>query len=210
MTTRINITVDQSGLLSQAANQTRANHEALVIQQEQKKTEETGLRKLKKQRRSLGQDVKTGEPLPIAPPPSGGIFDINGSNRIGQYPAANRRTDRESERVSVIITYQLGIAVPIPDTESFETGYVTVTYDVSIARTGYLLLIEKSKEDFNFRNPLVLFLIEAVIDLSSGVPVFSGYELRASLRLASYTVQALEGARVINSPLEGWPPEDIS
>jgi hypothetical protein len=91
VTTRINITVDQSGLLSQVANQTRANHEALVVQQEQKKIEEVASKEVAKKRTALSQDIKTGEPLPIAPPPSGGIFGINDNNRIGQYPAANRR-----------------------------------------------------------------------------------------------------------------------
>ena len=90
MTTRINITVDQSGLLDQVANQTRANHEALVIKQEQKKVEEVGSKEVAKKRSALGQDIKTGELLPITPPPSSGFFDINGNNGIGQHPAANR------------------------------------------------------------------------------------------------------------------------
>jgi hypothetical protein len=90
VTTRINITVDQNGLLDQVANQTRANHEALVIQQEQKKTEETASKELTEKRRSLGQDVKTGEPLPITPPSSGGFSDINGNNRVKYDPAASR------------------------------------------------------------------------------------------------------------------------
>lgn len=92
MTTRINITVDQSGLLARAANQTRANHEALAIQQKQKKTEEAAVTKITEKRRSLGQDIKTGKPLAIATPAkAGGYGDINGNNRIGQDPAANRR-----------------------------------------------------------------------------------------------------------------------
>lgn len=90
MTTRINITVDQSGLLDQVANQTRANHEALVIQQEQKETEEVASKKLTEKRRSLNQDIKTGEPLAIITPTRAGFGDFNGNNRIGQDPAANR------------------------------------------------------------------------------------------------------------------------
>lgn len=103
MTTRINITVDQSGLLARAANQTRANHEALAIQQEQKKIEEAAVTKITEKRRSLGQDIKTGKPLAIATPAkAGGYGDINGNNRIGQDPAANRSPGSGFIDISVV------------------------------------------------------------------------------------------------------------
>lgn len=89
MTTNINITVDQNGLLAQVANQTRANHGALIIQQEQRKTEDAAVAKLTEKRRSLGQDIKTGKPLPSAPDEALGNTSAN--NRTQYDPAANRR-----------------------------------------------------------------------------------------------------------------------
>ena len=107
---------------------------------------------------------------------------------------------------TIEITWQIGIAVPIPGTESFETGYITVTKEYSGRFGDYFLLIEQTIDDPYFRNPLLVTVIDAFIAQDPGGTTFHEYAYRDASAGSSYAVQALNGAQVIYGPLPGWPP----
>lgn len=77
--------IDENGLLNKANLQRIVNRKAFEILERRKRLEELTLEKLKEQRRTLGQNVETGELLPIATPTKRDFV-------IGRDPAANRRS----------------------------------------------------------------------------------------------------------------------
>lgn len=105
MTTTINVTIDENGLLYKDNIQRIVNRKALDLVAERKKVEEVASEKLKEKRRSLNQDVNTGEPLPIASPPESSLSKVNGKTRIGKDPAANRTGRGSEEEAAVTWTF---------------------------------------------------------------------------------------------------------
>jgi hypothetical protein len=105
VTTTINVLIDENGLLDKANLQRMANRKALDLVAERKKVEEVASEKLKEKRRSLNQDVNTGQPLPIANPPESSLSKVNNKIRIGKDPAANRTGRGSEEEAAVTWTF---------------------------------------------------------------------------------------------------------
>jgi hypothetical protein len=85
VTTKINIVIDQNGLLNKDNLQRMVNRKALEIMEKRKQLEKEALEKLKAERRAQGLDPDTGKPLPSAPD---GALDNASADKYD--PAANR------------------------------------------------------------------------------------------------------------------------
>jgi hypothetical protein len=86
MSTRINVTVGDGGLLDRNAQQTAANRQAKVLADRRAAAEAEGVERRAADRIAAGLDPLTG--LPASTPSSASTI-----NRLDQEPAANRRDD---------------------------------------------------------------------------------------------------------------------
>jgi hypothetical protein len=86
MSTRINVTVGDGGLLDRNAQQTAANRQARVLADQRATAEAEGVERRAADRIAAGLDPLTG--LPASTPSSASTI-----NRLNQEPAANRRPD---------------------------------------------------------------------------------------------------------------------
>jgi hypothetical protein len=84
MSTRINVTVGDGGLLDRNAQQTAANRQARVLADQRATAEAEGVERRAADRTAAGLDPLTG--LPASTP-----FSASTINRLDQEPAANRR-----------------------------------------------------------------------------------------------------------------------
>jgi hypothetical protein len=84
MSTRINVTVGDGGLLDRNAQQTAANRQARVLADQRAAAEAEGVERRATDRTAAGLDPLTG--LPASTPSSASTI-----NRLDQEPAANRR-----------------------------------------------------------------------------------------------------------------------
>jgi hypothetical protein len=88
MSTRINVTVGDGGLLDRNAQQTAANRQARVLADQRATAEAEGVERRAADRIAAGLDPLTG--LPASTPSSASTI-----NRLDQKPAANRRPSSE-------------------------------------------------------------------------------------------------------------------
>jgi hypothetical protein len=87
MSTRINVTVGDGGLLDRNAQQTAANRQARVLADQRATAEAEGVERRAADRIAAGLDPLTG--LPASTPSSASTI-----NRLNQEPAANRRGEK--------------------------------------------------------------------------------------------------------------------
>jgi hypothetical protein len=195
MSTNINITVGDKGLLDRIKQEQAAKRQAQLNREALAQVEAQAIAARTAAFAAQGRD------------PDGNLITNAFFPRpqIERRPIANRglSSSEDSSTVTLVFTLVQGIAIPVED--GFINGTRTYTETVQGNAENYFLLVEVSPDNLDLRNPIGLLVYEAAMDLSSGVPVFSGYSYRGGGNVASYTATSPDGAQIIYEPLEGWP-----
>jgi hypothetical protein len=115
MSTRINVTVGDGGLLDRNAQQTAANRQARVLADQRATAEAEGVERRAADRTAAGLDPLTG--LPASTPSSASTI-----NRLDQEPAANRRGQ------PFLVAHSWRGNSPVPTNVTVENAFSLTTF----------------------------------------------------------------------------------